>query len=309
MMKGMEMCLDKRMMDMNINQLQYLVDVGELGSFTEAAKKNLMTVPAISVSISQLENELGMPLFSRSRKGVVPTFEGEKAIQYAISILKTVDQMKQDLSLSPEMETIVVASIPGMVPHVIHTTLELRKNYPMLNIQMVEHDTEAVLKNVKNGHADMGFVSFGTANHEEGLTWEPVIRDEAVLVVPKSSALRFNRQVEVEDIQNETIVLYNDPYVKKLAESLLSKKVTERVALISNNVDALLQMVLHGQAITIATAYIIHSLPAPLRAEVITIPLHPHTTPDNYLWRVTRKHESVTESITQFTNHLLSQLQ
>lgn len=73
---------------MNITQLQYLVDVGELGSFTDAAKKNLMTVPAISLSITQLEAELDVLLFTRSRKGVTPTAEGKKVIQHAVTVFE-----------------------------------------------------------------------------------------------------------------------------------------------------------------------------------------------------------------------------
>ncbi|MGE7635391.1 LysR substrate-binding domain-containing protein [Bacillus paramycoides] len=295
---------------MNIIQLQYLVDVGELGSITEAAKKNGMTVPAISISISQLETELEVSLFSRSRKGVIPTTEGKKVIQHAITILKTVDKMKYDISLSKNIKhgNIIIATIPGLVRQVINTTLEFRKIYPYINVQMVEGDTTVVLDHVKNGHADMGFVSFGTNNHDETLRWEPVMRDEAVLVVPKSSALQFNNSISNDDIKNETIVLYNDPYVKIIAEKLFLDDLTNRIALISNNLEALLQMVVHGNAITIATNYIVHSLPSHIRNKIITISINEHTTLSNYLWRLTRKNAEVSNLIEQFTSNLLSDL-
>jgi DNA-binding transcriptional LysR family regulator len=121
---------------MNIIKLQYLVDVGELGSFTEAAKKNLMTVPAISISISQLEEELEVSLFERSRKGVTPTNEGKKVIQHAISILKTIEKMKSDISISKNRThgNIIIATIPGMVPKIINTTLDYQKSFPYINV-------------------------------------------------------------------------------------------------------------------------------------------------------------------------------
>lgn len=295
---------------MNMIQLQYLVDVGELGSFTEAARKNHITVPAISISISQLETELEATLFSRSRKGVFPTNVGKKVIQQAISILKLADKMKQDISQSKTMNhgNIVIATIPGMVTQIVKTTLEFRKNHPFMNVQMVEGDPAAVINHVKNGHADIGFLSFGTTNHEEALNWEPIMRDEAVLVVHKNSALRFKNSITGDDIKDETIVLYNSPAIIKIAESLYSGDLSERIALTSNNTDAILQMVLHGNAITIATNYVIHSLPEHLRNEVVTLSIK-HVRPDpSYLWRVTRKDGEVSVMAEQFTEHLLTDI-
>jgi DNA-binding transcriptional LysR family regulator len=295
---------------MNIIQLQYFVDVGELGSFTDAAKKNHMTVPAISMSISQLETELEVSLFSRTRKGVFPTPEGKKVLQYAITILKTVDKMKYDISLSKNIKhgNIIIATIPGMVPKIINTTLEYRKRYPYVNVQMVEGDTTAVVDHVKNGRADMGFVSFSTNNQDESLYWEPLMQDEAVLVVQKNSALRFKSSILSDDIKNETIVLYNDPYVKMIAEKLLLGDLTNRIALISNNVDALLQMVVHGNAITIATNYIVNSLPSHMKNEVITLSINEYVSLSSYLWRLTRKNVESSEILEQFMNDLLSDL-
>jgi len=295
---------------MNIIQLQYLVDVGELGSFTKAAKKNRMTVPAISISISQLEAELEVSLFSRSKKGVIPTMEGKKVIQHAISILKTINKMKYDISLSKNKNygNIIIATIPGMVPQIINNTLEFRKSYPYINVQMAEADTDAVLNQVKNGHADMGFVSFGTNNHDEALNWDPVKRVEVVLAVHKSSTLRFNNHISLDEIKDEMIVLYNDPYLLKIAENLFSDDLKNRIALTSNNAEALLQMVIHGNAITIMNDYNLHSLPPHIRNEVITISINEYLTLSNYLWRVTRKNEEVSEMIEQFTEHLLADI-
>ncbi|MGJ7911645.1 LysR family transcriptional regulator [Neobacillus sp. LXY-1] len=295
---------------MNIIQLQYLVDVGELGSITEAAKKNHMTVPAISISISQLEAELEVTLFSRSKKGVIPTLEGKKVIQHAISILKTINKMKYDISLSKNNQygNVVIATIPGMVPHIIHNTLEFRKIYPFVNVQLVESDTDGVLNQVKNGHADMGFISFGPSHHEEALLWEPIKRVEVVLVVHKSSLFRFNQKISLEEIKDEMIVLYNDPYLKKIAKNLFADDLNNRLALTSNNAEALIQMVIHENAITFINDYMLQTFPLQIKNEIITISINEYLTLSNYLWRVTRKNEVESEMVQQFTEHLLADL-
>ena len=298
---------------MNITQLQYLVDVGELGSFTEAAKKNLMTVPAISLSITQLESELDVLLFTRSRKGVTPTVEGKKVIQHAVTVLKTIDRLKFDIAVSKNNQygNIVIATIPGLVSQIINNTLEFRESYPYINVQVMEEDTAAVLEQVKKGHADMGFVSLGSNNHDDALDWEPVKRVEVVLAVNKSSILRFNNKISLDQIineMNESIVLYNDPYLKKIAEDLFPENLRNRIALTTNNGEVLLQMVLQRNAITITNDYIIQALPPHLKEEVVTISINEYLTLSNYLWRVTRKNEKCPEMIDQFTEHLLQDL-
>ena len=297
---------------MNIIQLQYLIDVAELGTFTEAAKKNLMTVPAISISISQLEEELEALLFTRSRKGVTPTNEGKKAIQHAISILKTIDKMKNDISISRNTNqgNISIATIPGIVPKIINTMLDYQKRYPYINVQIVEGDNATVLNHVKNGVADMGFVTFSTTNHDPDITWQPIIKDEAILVVSKSSALRFQQSISSNEIKDETIVLYNDPYIKMIAEKfLLDDLSSNKVSLISNNVDAIFQMVVKANAITIATDYIVNLLPSHIKNEIITISINEYAIQsNNFLWRLTRNNEQVSPILEQFTEQLLSQL-
>jgi DNA-binding transcriptional LysR family regulator len=295
---------------MNITQLQYLVDVAELGSFTEAAKKNLMTVPAISISISQLETELAVLLFSRSRKGVVPTVEGEKVIQHALLILKTVDKMKDEITLSKEIVqgNIMIATIPGMVPKIIDTTLEFQKNFPEVNVQMAEAPSSIVVNQVKDGKADIGFISAAESHHDPALTWKSVMKDEARLVVNQHSPLRFYRSITSADIKNETFVLYNDPLIKSAAENLFLKDGSNRVALMTNNVEAIYQMVVKGNAITIATEYIVDSLPPHIKNEIITISIQEMTGIPNFLWRITRKDEELSGMIEKFTNHLVTQL-
>lgn len=292
---------------MNILQLQYLIDVGELGSFTDAAKKNHMTVPAISISIGHLEDELEVSLFNRSRKGVIPTAEGKKVIQHAISILKIMEKMKSDISNSKNSKngSLIISTTPGMVHNIVNTTLEYQKYYPNINLQMVEGDSTFVISQVKNGHADVGFVSLSTNHHDSELTWTPIIHDKSMLVVNKNSPLRFKKSISRNEIKNEKIVLYDDPNIKMIAEKLMLNDPSNTIVLISNHVESLFQMVIKGNAVSIGTDYIVNSLPDHEKNEIVMIPIHEHISDSNYIWRITRKAQENLELIEQFTEHLL----
>lgn len=68
---------------MTFQQLQYLLEVNRAGSISQAAKNLFISASSVSVSISNLETELGYPIFVRKQQGLVPTARGEKVLEYA----------------------------------------------------------------------------------------------------------------------------------------------------------------------------------------------------------------------------------
>ena len=83
---------------MTFQQLQYLLEVSKSGSVTKAAKNLFVSYSSVSISISNLEKELGYPLFVRSTTGLTPTPRGEKVLEHArqicrsYTLLSSVDQ-------------------------------------------------------------------------------------------------------------------------------------------------------------------------------------------------------------------------
>lgn len=74
--------------------MKYAVEVAKYGSINKAAEMLLMIQPNLSRSIKDLERSLGVKIFVRSTKGIVPTPEGETFLHYANSILKQVDEIE-----------------------------------------------------------------------------------------------------------------------------------------------------------------------------------------------------------------------
>lgn len=68
---------------MNIQYLKYVVEVDKTGSINKAAKNLYMGQPNLSAAIKELEKELGISIFYRSKKGVFATKEGEKFLFHA----------------------------------------------------------------------------------------------------------------------------------------------------------------------------------------------------------------------------------
>lgn len=68
---------------MTLQQLTYLVKVAECGNITEAAEQLYISQPSLSTAISNLEKEMGITAFNRTKKGVTVTRDGEELLSYA----------------------------------------------------------------------------------------------------------------------------------------------------------------------------------------------------------------------------------
>ena len=80
---------------MNLTHLKYIVEVERQGSIPRAAQALYMGQPNLSKAIKEMEQEVGITIFRRSVKGVVPTEKGREFLQYAKAIIVQMDKMEQ----------------------------------------------------------------------------------------------------------------------------------------------------------------------------------------------------------------------
>ncbi|MEN6339202.1 MAG: LysR family transcriptional regulator, partial [Clostridiaceae bacterium] len=78
----------------NLLQLKYAVEVEKTGSISKAAENLYMNQPNLSKAIRELEDDIGVAIFDRTAKGVVPTEKGRDFLGYARSILAQVAEME-----------------------------------------------------------------------------------------------------------------------------------------------------------------------------------------------------------------------
>lgn len=73
---------------MTLQQLSYLIKVAECGNITEAAEQLYISQPSLSTAISNLEKEMGVTAFIRTKKGVIVTHEGERTIVVCKNVIR-----------------------------------------------------------------------------------------------------------------------------------------------------------------------------------------------------------------------------
>ena len=79
---------------MQLQQLRYLVQAAESGSFREAAQKLYVSQSSISVAIKDLEEETGVHVFERTSRGIALTNEGAELLDYARAVIEQADLLE-----------------------------------------------------------------------------------------------------------------------------------------------------------------------------------------------------------------------
>jgi DNA-binding transcriptional LysR family regulator len=146
---------------MDLHHLRALVVVAETGSVTAAARRLLLTQPAVTKQLSALEGELGGALFDRSRKPLTPTPLGQATLTYARRILQLTDDLHalvshETGSLRGELRLGVVHSLASqLVPPLVQ---ELRQQYPGIQLQLRSSSASQLRRAVEDGLLDAAIV-------------------------------------------------------------------------------------------------------------------------------------------------------
>jgi DNA-binding transcriptional LysR family regulator len=146
---------------MTLHQIQYAATAGQCGSLNGAARQLFVSQSAISLAIKELESELGVALFQRSRVGLTPTPEGEAFLRKAREVLGAVAELSRAARPTPAAVTRlrVASAQSGAAPVALSGLLaQLESVSTPFHIHYKMDTTAAVIDAVEEGRADAGFV-------------------------------------------------------------------------------------------------------------------------------------------------------
>ena len=83
---------------MTLQQIKYVLTIAKIGSMTQAAEQLFISQPSLSTAVHELEKEVGITIFLRSGKGVVPTPEGEDFLMYARQVYQQYELLQEKYS-------------------------------------------------------------------------------------------------------------------------------------------------------------------------------------------------------------------
>lgn len=175
--------------------LSYAITVARCGSVTQAARKLYMAQPNLSRAISELEQNLGFPLFIRTRQGMTLTAQGERFLKEAEAMLEKLEALAQECRREKRSE-VRFACVPSSL--FVNTLLGTARLAPEWSIQCKEYyDCTELFDCVGNGSALAAFLTFGVDMKEKllayfehkNLSYRFLAQSPAYGVLPKSSRL------------------------------------------------------------------------------------------------------------------------
>nr|WP_246869733.1 LysR family transcriptional regulator [Priestia megaterium] len=157
---------------MNIEQIQYIVEVDKHSSQSAAAQNLHVTQSTISQSITNLENELGIKILNRSRGSrAVPTDEGRSILKHAYRVRRHLEDIKEIANAyhTTESEELKISTLPGLMTFLVNAIAVFRHDYPHVNIEIGEKSDSSVIDAVRQCKAAIELITlFNRFEHKHG---------------------------------------------------------------------------------------------------------------------------------------------
>lgn len=195
---------------MTLQQLKYVIAISDSHSMNEAAKRLFISQPSLSNSVRDLEEELGIELFIRSSRGIVPTPDGLEFIGYARQVAEQcrliedryIDkkEIRKKFSVSTQHYTFAVKAF-----------VELVKKIGMDEYECAVHETKTydIIMDVKSFRSEIGILYLNDFNRkvllklfrENSLEFRELFRCKTYVYLWKGNPLAGKEILTMEDLE------------------------------------------------------------------------------------------------------------
>ncbi|AOH53415.1 LysR family transcriptional regulator [Peribacillus muralis] len=199
---------------MDIKHLQYFIEVSNFNNFTRAANHLFITQPAISKMIKNLETELGVELFDRSRKQLILTDAGRVVLEQAKLIDKAFRNLETEVdNLLGLKKGHIRIGLPPIIDASFFPRILSRfhEQYPNITFQLVEDGSKKIEESVQKDLIDIGVIVLPTNTalfHHFSF-----LEEDINLIVYPSHPFADREEIDLAELKNESFILFNKDYV------------------------------------------------------------------------------------------------
>ncbi|WP_165790955.1 LysR family transcriptional regulator [Pleomorphomonas carboxyditropha] len=198
---------------MDFDSLRYFMEVYRVGTLTRAAEGLCVTQQAVSRKIIMLEEELGVRLFLRTARGMIPTERGLRLREKAELILGTAAEIRDGIGANPKMRKtqLKMGFSPGTLFSLgVERIMRLIAGYEDLHLDMAEHSDSDCEASVVDGSLDFAItINPGT---DKGLAYLSLYRDDYVVLVGAGHPLAGKAGLRLADVARYPQVMLDDSF-------------------------------------------------------------------------------------------------
>lgn len=252
---------------MKLEQIFYVIEIAETGSFSQAARNLYISQPNLSYSIKQLEEELGFQIFNRKNSPVLTTARGQELITRFRIIAQECDNVKKikELEEYPTQINLNVATLnTARISSIILPIAEKYLHAPIKFALTNYTDFTPLLQHLSTCQIDMAFL--GTVSSylhslrillkNNNIEYNPIKQVPLCAIVGKHSPLYSASTINMEDLFPYTIISYegldeDSSYSLSVASGL---KTRARGLIQINNSQLFFQLVQSSDAVGLIAA-------------------------------------------------------
>jgi len=191
-------------MKLTLRQMEIFLNVVSSGHLTNVAKEMKLSQSAVSMSIRELENILGRPVFDRINKKLVLNEVGRAFHKEVQPIFKKFSDIEREFKNSENKGMIRVGASTTIVDYLMPSIIcAYMSSYPEVKITLKEGNTQEIAKLIQEGSIDIGFVEGFVSGSD--IIKEKIGVDE-LLVVTESEEIA-NKKVSIEDLAERRWIL------------------------------------------------------------------------------------------------------
>lgn len=202
-------------------EMQYIYQVYQSGSFSKAAQALYLTQPALSIAIQKVEAEIGMPLFIRDKKPLELTDAGKVYIEKVKEILHLEAELSKELSDLSNLNTgnLVLGGTHYLNSYILPPVLTtFQKQYPGVHLELVEASSNELIEMLRENKIDLTFNCI--PNPKDNFRRTPIFKDNVLVAVPTSYPINKtlkNYTLTARDIMFRRNLMPDCPAIPSLA--------------------------------------------------------------------------------------------
>lgn len=199
-----QLCLP--LMNVELRHLRALAAIGDEGTLTDAARVLHLTQPALSRTLAQLEQRLGVRLVERTTRSLSLTAPGKRLWENAHRILRDLDDVLTDVTEAGTPRPLRLAfAWAALGRHTVPLLRAWREQHPGTPVQIRRADDPAAL--LRRGEADLAFLRLSPGPDDPQVLHQPLIRERRLAVVPVGHPLADGVEVTLAELGAETVAL------------------------------------------------------------------------------------------------------
>lgn len=232
-------------MSVKMTHLKALKEVAERGSIRAASRSMGISQPALTRSIKDLENQMGVSLLERNSHGISLTVHGEYFLNHAKLILKELELAKD--GIRQQLEKFNGSVSIGMGGSVALSILPqvaawFRKDFPEARMYIYEEQVDALLNSLRNGELDFCINTANPEMHNGEFDFEALFTLDYAIFARKDHPLVAASTLNQLENQSWILPITRSGYHQKILHMLRESGLNPEVSFYINNISGAIEL-------------------------------------------------------------------